>query len=57
MIEAMACVTPVIAMRRGSVPEIIEDGVPSRDMKYARAPLPALRRVRARWKSSGPAPR
>ena len=27
MIEAMACGTPVIALRRGSVPEIIEDGV------------------------------
>ena len=27
MIEAMACGTPVIAFRRGSVPEIIEDGV------------------------------
>ncbi len=27
MIEAMACGTPVIAYRRGSVPEIIEDGV------------------------------
>jgi len=27
MIEAMACGTPVIATRRGSVPEIIEDGV------------------------------
>jgi glycosyltransferase involved in cell wall biosynthesis len=27
MIEAMACGTPVIACRRGSVPEIIEDGV------------------------------
>ncbi len=27
MIEAMACGTPVIAWRRGSVPEIIEDGV------------------------------
>ena len=27
MIEAMACGTPVIAMRRGSVPEIIRDGV------------------------------
>ena len=27
MIEAMSCGTPVIAMRRGSVPEIIEDGV------------------------------
>ena len=27
MIEAMACGTPVIACRRGSVPEVIDDGV------------------------------
>jgi glycosyltransferase involved in cell wall biosynthesis len=27
MIEAMACGTPIIAWRRGAVPEIIEDGV------------------------------
>ena len=27
MIEAMACGTPVIAFRSGSVPEVIEDGV------------------------------
>ncbi|HET6628863.1 MAG TPA: glycosyltransferase family 4 protein [Woeseiaceae bacterium] len=27
MIEALACGTPVIAWRRGSVPEVIEDGV------------------------------
>src|SRR5271154_7089939 len=27
MIEAMACGTPVIAFRNGSVPEIIDDGV------------------------------
>ena len=27
MIEAMACGTPVLAFRCGSVPEIIEDGV------------------------------
>jgi glycosyltransferase involved in cell wall biosynthesis len=27
MIEAMACGTPIIAFRRGSVPEVIEDGV------------------------------
>ena len=27
MIEAMACGTPVIAWRRGSVPEVIDNGV------------------------------
>jgi glycosyltransferase involved in cell wall biosynthesis len=27
MIEAMACGTPVIALRRGSVAEMVEDGV------------------------------
>ena len=27
MIEAMACGTPVIAYRSGSVPEVIDDGV------------------------------
>jgi glycosyltransferase involved in cell wall biosynthesis len=27
MIEAMACGTPVIAFKRGSVPEVVEDGV------------------------------
>ena len=27
MIEAMACGTPVIAYRSGSVPEVIEEGV------------------------------
>ncbi|MBO1361809.1 glycosyltransferase family 4 protein [Acetobacter sacchari] len=27
MIEAMACGTPVVALRRGSVPEVLEDGL------------------------------
>jgi glycosyltransferase involved in cell wall biosynthesis len=27
MIEAMACGTPVIAFRHGSVPEVVDDGV------------------------------
>jgi glycosyltransferase involved in cell wall biosynthesis len=27
MIEAMACGTPVVAMRNGSVPEVVDDGV------------------------------
>ena len=26
MIESMACGTPVVALRKGSVPEVIEDG-------------------------------
>jgi glycosyltransferase involved in cell wall biosynthesis len=27
MIEAMACGTPVVALRRGSVPEVVRDGI------------------------------
>ena len=27
MIEAMACGTPVLATRRGSVPEVVDEGV------------------------------
>ena len=27
MVEAMACGTPVIALRRGSVPEVVDDGI------------------------------
>jgi glycosyltransferase involved in cell wall biosynthesis len=45
MIEAMACGTPVLAWRRGSVPEIIDDGVTGLivdDMKQAEAALSRL---------------
>jgi glycosyltransferase involved in cell wall biosynthesis len=55
MIEAMACGTPVIAWNRGSVPEIIEEGVTGYIVEseeealaaIARAPLLDRRRVRA----------
>ena len=45
MIEAMACGTPVLAFRCGSIPEIIEDGVTGkivRSEEEAIAALPAI---------------
>src|SRR5580704_7307569 len=45
MIEAMACGTPVVAYRCGSVPEVIEDGVTGRAVdseEEAIAALPAI---------------
>jgi glycosyltransferase involved in cell wall biosynthesis len=45
MIEAMACGTPVVAFRRGSVPEIIEDGVSGFVVENEEEALAALRRV------------
>jgi glycosyltransferase involved in cell wall biosynthesis len=45
MIEAMACGTPVVAFRRGSVPEIIEDGVSGFVVDNEDEALAALRRV------------
>jgi glycosyltransferase involved in cell wall biosynthesis len=57
MIEAMACGTPVIAYRCGSVPEVVEDGVTGfivHDVDEAAAAVRRLpqidrRRVRARF--------
>jgi glycosyltransferase involved in cell wall biosynthesis len=57
MIEAMACGTPVLAFRCGSIPEIIEDGVTGkivRSEEEAIAALPAIlaydrREVRQRF--------
>jgi len=57
MIEAMACGTPVLAFRHGSVPEIIEDGVTGRivaSMDEAIAAVPQVlaldrRKVRRRF--------
>lgn len=54
MIEAMACATPVIAMRQGSVPEIVDDGVSGYIVETESAAieavsrLPALNRARVR---------
>ena len=50
MIEAMACGTPVLAFRCGSVPEVIDDGVTGMivDTRTRRSP-----RCRACWRSIG----
>lgn len=45
MIEAMACGTPVIAWRRGSVPEIIEDGVTGFIVETEAEALKAISRI------------
>ncbi|MGA8769337.1 MAG: glycosyltransferase family 4 protein [Rhodomicrobium sp.] len=45
MIEAMACGTPTIAFRRGSVPEIIEDGVSGFIVENEAEALPAIARL------------
>jgi glycosyltransferase involved in cell wall biosynthesis len=47
MIEAMACGTPVVAYRRGSVPEIMVDGVTGFVVADAAAALEAVRKVEA----------
>jgi glycosyltransferase involved in cell wall biosynthesis len=57
MIEAMACGTPVLAFRQGSVPEVVDDGVTGfvvDDIESAIAAIPSLlsldrRRVRQRF--------
>lgn len=45
MIEAMACGTPVIAWNRGSVPEIVEDGVTGFVVSSEEEAIAALARV------------
>jgi glycosyltransferase involved in cell wall biosynthesis len=45
MIEAMACGTPVIAFRQGSVPEVIEDGVTGFIVDDVDAAVKAVERV------------
>jgi glycosyltransferase involved in cell wall biosynthesis len=46
MIEAMACGTPVIAWNRGSVPEVIDDGVTGRIVDSLPAAVAAVSDVR-----------
>jgi glycosyltransferase involved in cell wall biosynthesis len=45
MIEAMACGTPVIAFRRGSVPEVIDDGVTGFIVDDEQEGLQAIKRL------------
>jgi glycosyltransferase involved in cell wall biosynthesis len=47
MIEAMACGTPVLAFRNGSVPEVIDDGVTGYSVDSVDAALRAMGRVLA----------
>jgi glycosyltransferase involved in cell wall biosynthesis len=47
MIEAMACGTPVLAFRRGSVPEIVEEGVTGAIVETVEEAINALPRVMA----------
>jgi glycosyltransferase involved in cell wall biosynthesis len=45
MIEAMACGTPVVAFRRGSVPEVMVDGVTGFVVDDVEGAVPAVERV------------
>ena len=47
MIEAMACGTPVLAFRCGSVPEIIDEGVTGAIVETMEEAIAALPRVMA----------
>jgi len=46
MIEAMACGTPTIAFRHGSVPEIIENGVSGLIVESTEEAVKAVERVK-----------
>ena len=45
MIEAMACGTPVIAFNRGSVPEVVDDGVSGYIVEDETGALAAIKRL------------
>ena len=52
MIEAMACATPVIAFRQGSVPEILEDGLTGFAVENAAEAASAVKRLGALFRPS-----
>jgi glycosyltransferase involved in cell wall biosynthesis len=52
MIESMACGTPVIARRRGSVPEVVDDGVTGLVFESIDDGVEAVRRVRSMDRSA-----
>ena len=56
MIEAMACGTPVLAFRRGSVPEMIDDGVTGLIVDTIDEAVRTLPRVLALDRAQGPPP-
>jgi len=45
MIEALACGTPVVAFRRGSVPEVMEDGITGYVVNDVKGAVDAIRRI------------
>ena len=47
LIESMACGTPVVAFRRGSVPEVVDDGVTGRIVDTTEEAVAVLPKVLA----------
>jgi glycosyltransferase involved in cell wall biosynthesis len=45
MIESMACGTPIVAMRRGSVPEVMDDGITGFIVDNVEEAIAACRRI------------
>ena len=49
MIEAMACGTPVIAWRMGSVPEVVDEGTTGFIVSDIDEAVTAVKRISAGW--------
>src|SRR5262249_15796792 len=56
MIEAMACGTPVVAFRNGSVPEVVDDGVTGTIVEDIDEAVRAVERVAGFDRAKVPAP-